>query len=153
MMLWWDGLCDVVIGVFLGLLVFFFFSSRRRHTRCALVTGVQTCALPIYSSRPRSALLPPPGSQCFRIIGYLSRSAPRSQRRSDCPRAHALSCGRFQLSSTVSSVPNRTTTPSSTYALLKPLLPHSGQQSAPIHFPLPPPRPRRVFARASLPTP
>src|SRR3546814_8190169 len=27
---------------------FFFFSSRRRHTICALVTGVQTCALPIY---------------------------------------------------------------------------------------------------------
>src|SRR3546814_10443611 len=27
--------------------VFFFLSSRRRHTRCALVTGVQTCALPI----------------------------------------------------------------------------------------------------------
>src|SRR3546814_10496984 len=25
-----------------------FFSSRRRHTRCALVTGVQTCALPIF---------------------------------------------------------------------------------------------------------
>src|SRR3546814_2807712 len=30
------------------MLVCFFFSSRRRHTRCALVTGVQTCALPIY---------------------------------------------------------------------------------------------------------
>src|SRR3546814_5417256 len=30
-------------------LCFFFFSSRRRHTRCALVTGVQTCALPICS--------------------------------------------------------------------------------------------------------
>src|SRR3546814_3711150 len=29
-------------------LLLFFFSSRRRHTRCALVTGVQTCALPIY---------------------------------------------------------------------------------------------------------
>src|SRR3546814_1644974 len=29
---------------------FFFFSSRRRHTRCALVTGVQTCALPICES-------------------------------------------------------------------------------------------------------
>src|SRR3546814_6098626 len=28
---------------------FFFFSSRRRHTRCALVTGVQTCALPIFT--------------------------------------------------------------------------------------------------------
>src|SRR3546814_10160328 len=27
--------------------MYFFFSSRRRHTRCALVTGVQTCALPI----------------------------------------------------------------------------------------------------------
>src|SRR3546814_6790772 len=29
--------------------LFFFFSSRRRHTRCALVTGFQTCALPISS--------------------------------------------------------------------------------------------------------
>src|SRR3546814_9520220 len=29
----------------------FFFSSRRRHTRCALVTGVQTCALPILPTR------------------------------------------------------------------------------------------------------
>src|SRR3546814_6361185 len=34
----WSCLC---------LVFFFFFSSRRRHTRCALVTGVQTCALPI----------------------------------------------------------------------------------------------------------
>src|SRR3546814_12112255 len=33
----------------------FFFSSRRRHTRCALVTGVQTCALPIYSQAGKSA--------------------------------------------------------------------------------------------------
>src|SRR3546814_3569152 len=32
---------------------FFFFSSRRRHTRCALVTGVQTCALPISSNGTR----------------------------------------------------------------------------------------------------
>src|SRR3546814_2164804 len=32
-------------------LFFFFFSSRRRHTRCALVTGVQTCALPISELR------------------------------------------------------------------------------------------------------
>src|SRR3546814_4894567 len=29
------------------MILVFFFSSRRRHTRCALVTGVQTCALPI----------------------------------------------------------------------------------------------------------
>src|SRR3546814_6286988 len=32
----------------------FFFSSRRRHTRCALVTGVQTCALPIFVDKKRS---------------------------------------------------------------------------------------------------
>src|SRR3546814_17663562 len=31
-------------------LLLFFFSSRRRHTRCALVTGVQTCALPILAT-------------------------------------------------------------------------------------------------------
>src|SRR3546814_6726126 len=30
----------------------FFVSSRRRHTSCALVTGVQTCALPIFGLAP-----------------------------------------------------------------------------------------------------
>src|SRR3546814_20682528 len=35
------------------MIICFFFSSRRRHTRCALVTGVQTCALPI--CRPHAA--------------------------------------------------------------------------------------------------
>src|SRR3546814_4954887 len=38
----------------------FFFSSRRRHTRCALVTGVQTCALPIYQT---NWALPKPSRQ------------------------------------------------------------------------------------------
>src|SRR3546814_18431642 len=33
-------------------MVFYLFSSRRRHTRCALVAGVQTCALPIYLPKP-----------------------------------------------------------------------------------------------------
>src|SRR3546814_9068977 len=33
----------------MALLSYFLLSSRRRHTGCALVTGVQTCALPIYS--------------------------------------------------------------------------------------------------------
>src|SRR3546814_3420642 len=33
---------------------FFFFSSKRRHTRCALVTEVQTCALPISAFPPTS---------------------------------------------------------------------------------------------------
>src|SRR3546814_1521431 len=36
-----------VFNEYLVWCVYFFFSSRRRHTRCALVTGVQTCALPI----------------------------------------------------------------------------------------------------------
>src|SRR3546814_5814537 len=35
--------------------VVFVFSSRRRHTRCALVTGVQTCALPIFRAKARRA--------------------------------------------------------------------------------------------------
>src|SRR3546814_19896050 len=39
-------ICLYIICIYL---CFFFFSSRRRHTRCALVTGVQTCALPILS--------------------------------------------------------------------------------------------------------
>src|SRR3546814_9243816 len=37
----------MVMVCILWFVQFFFFSSRRRHTRCALVTGVQTCALPI----------------------------------------------------------------------------------------------------------
>src|SRR5213078_747926 len=37
-------------------LVFFFFSSRRRHTRFELVTGVQTCALPILRRRGQDIL-------------------------------------------------------------------------------------------------
>src|SRR3546814_18681223 len=36
----------------------FFFSSRRRHTRCALVTGVQTCALPISPPKLQSSAKP-----------------------------------------------------------------------------------------------
>src|SRR3546814_2454632 len=39
------AMCEVCV-------VSFFFSSRRRHTRCALVTGVQTCALPISKADP-----------------------------------------------------------------------------------------------------
>src|SRR3546814_10521523 len=39
-------MCALVFHIFGS----FFFSSRRRHTRCALVTGVQTCALPISAS-------------------------------------------------------------------------------------------------------
>src|SRR3546814_18040344 len=41
------------------MLFIFFFSSRRRHTRCALVTGVQTCALPILGKSVPAFSLPP----------------------------------------------------------------------------------------------
>src|SRR3546814_3809936 len=40
-----DVVCSMLSCLYI---MFFFFSSRRRHTRCALVTGVQTCALPIF---------------------------------------------------------------------------------------------------------
>src|SRR3546814_2736180 len=48
-------MCDVVKFVVwllysVNVVFYFFFSSRRRHTRCALVTGVQTCALPIFAA-------------------------------------------------------------------------------------------------------
>src|SRR3546814_2323330 len=44
------------------LFCYFLFSSRRRHTRCALVTGVQTCALPILlgAKPPGNGLRLPP---------------------------------------------------------------------------------------------
>src|SRR3546814_2049240 len=51
-------------------LFFFFFSSRRRHTRCALVTGVQTCALPIYR---RCALVGEVGHQQLAPVGRARR--------------------------------------------------------------------------------
>src|SRR3546814_3231375 len=56
----------------------FFFSSRRRHTRCALVTGVQTCALPI--SGTQAVPLPlrlsrGPGSEEIRPLPSVRRSA------------------------------------------------------------------------------
>src|SRR3546814_1412090 len=44
----------------------FFFSSRRRHTRCALVTGVQTCALPIFTREMNGqAVLEEMNLRCF----------------------------------------------------------------------------------------
>src|SRR3546814_16250450 len=57
--------------------VYFFFSSRRRHTRCALVTGVQTCALPI-SKRddpPQSRAGPEKGRDCFGNVGSRGQKA------------------------------------------------------------------------------
>src|SRR3546814_17578415 len=58
----------------------FFFSSRRRHTRCALVTGVQTCALPISPSRTRRAS-PASTSRSTKASGWRSaRKRPRDRK-------------------------------------------------------------------------
>src|SRR3546814_9703350 len=56
--------------------LFFFFSSRRRHTRCALVTGVQTCALPIFE---------PPAA----VRRHLDRAAEETPKPGDPQLAHA----------------------------------------------------------------
>src|SRR3546814_10446442 len=50
--------------------MYFFLSSRRRHTRCALVTGVQTCALPIYATLYG---LPLSGLRFFTVYGPWGR--------------------------------------------------------------------------------
>src|SRR3546814_7293026 len=55
-----------MLALLLCCLSFFFFSSRRRHTRCALVTGVQTCALPISTLRNRD---PAGFVNCLREMG------------------------------------------------------------------------------------
>src|SRR3546814_7292991 len=65
--------CHLVFCAF-GFVVFcwfFFFSSRRRHTRCALVTGVQTCALPIWNG-PATSVLTPAATR----IAFTSASPP-----------------------------------------------------------------------------
>src|SRR3546814_3483643 len=53
----------------------FFFSSRRRHTRCALVTGVQTCALPIsalWQGAPRSR----PSPKARPVFSFMLEASP-----------------------------------------------------------------------------
>src|SRR3546814_5944892 len=49
-------MCLLFYSFVLSSCLFFFFSSRRRHTRCALVTGVQTCALPISTAAARTMI-------------------------------------------------------------------------------------------------
>src|SRR3546814_14327736 len=61
----------------------FFFSSRRRHTICALVTGVQTCALPIS-----------PGYLDFRAAGDITIDGTLSDGFTDTARNDALLAGR-----------------------------------------------------------
>src|SRR3546814_7785847 len=58
---------------------FFFFSSKRLHTRCALVTGVQTCALPISDC------------SCHAVFAWGSNDRPRLRNPAVCTHP---SCGR-----------------------------------------------------------
>src|SRR3546814_8711830 len=60
-------------------LFLFFFSSRRRHTRCALVTGVQTCALPI--SKAIVGRAAPSVAGEVRFAGARASEAWRSEER------------------------------------------------------------------------
>src|SRR3546814_5839849 len=81
-------MCEAVIcHLLINCSVMFFFASRRRHTRCALVTGVQTCALPIYHQQ--RALCRPLGvesSPLHQGSGYRqARVAAQSTVRMDCP--------------------------------------------------------------------
>src|SRR3546814_6095335 len=92
---------SIVINFFV-----FFFSSRRRHTRCALVTGVQTCALPISAQRPESAHHCSPSLRCSRAssscqIPLLRQGAglkhcDRRSSRAATPRKRAAIRANFQ---------------------------------------------------------
>src|SRR3546814_18692607 len=63
----------------------FFFSSRRRHTRCALVTGVQTCALPI-CRRDGGKLLVEIATDRYRRDRGLHCPPPAVRKRTDVSR-------------------------------------------------------------------
>src|SRR3546814_4725771 len=52
-----------------------FFSSRRRHTRCALVTGVQTCALPISTTSSSATMLCTVGEMGVASRAVIGRTA------------------------------------------------------------------------------
>src|SRR3546814_6782291 len=72
----------------------FFFSSRRRHTKCALVTGVQTCALPICSILQRLQLQPQLGDSGGGPVPFVAQaeSPPRCRYANpSCSRRRARS--------------------------------------------------------------
>src|SRR3546814_5209139 len=82
--------CLFLLFIYLYLsFCFFFFSSRRRHTRCALVTGVQTCALPICpvdeEAKTQADVLERDMGEPFgRLLDIAARAAPRQIGRASC---------------------------------------------------------------------
>src|SRR3546814_4336169 len=119
--------------------MYFFFSSRRRHTRCALVTGVQTCALPISLRADRQIFLELAGEQHLsatpafvpEIIGRLPLRE-KGQALTDAGEpAHAASC--FLASRTALDRPP--TSVSTLRARLPPALPTSSTMADPTTTP------------------
>src|SRR3546814_17897435 len=74
--------------MFFSVSIMFFFSSRRRHTICALVTGVHTCALPIAPD----CRAPPPRRAPARAATARSRRDTASPRRGANNRRAAATC-------------------------------------------------------------
>src|SRR3546814_16218509 len=77
--MWLNSVCVLFI---------FFFSSRRRHTRCALVTGVHTCALPIWVRAKRASI-----SASRRVMGAQIRGARFERKHRDARRDDAWQTG------------------------------------------------------------
>src|SRR3546814_2214550 len=85
-----------------------FLSSRRRHTSCALVTGVQTCALPISESQPDAAARPTGGYCGNGGVPRLRQGAVRHWPDSGCRWRHLRPhSDRFRGQEAVRSVSSR----------------------------------------------
>src|SRR3546814_5775270 len=80
---------DCVIGFYVPVhfvimrrfVIYFFISSRRRHTICALVTGVQTCALPIFEPSDPEAQLTEAEAGVQQAIAQAEQAKARSEER------------------------------------------------------------------------
>src|SRR3546814_7575891 len=77
----------------------FFFSSRRRHTRCALVTGVQTCALPISDPSRRTPFEPRDSRRASAPPAFLDDRMVEAHRRQQDGQSIRLLPGRPRRSS------------------------------------------------------
>src|SRR3546814_20446987 len=133
----------------------FFFSSRRRHTRCALVTGVQTCALPISSRQPPPSrleawLLPAAGPVLSQFVaGQATASvAPR------CATSIVLAISAATRASACSPPITRGSQPAFTGPLTPPAPVHPGPLPVPPAAPPPvPPPPPLTPSPTQQPTP
>src|SRR3546814_3401209 len=74
-------------------MLLFFFTSRSRHTRCSLVTGVQTCALPTYFTHPvlsGGAVQRIAESELDELV--VTDTIPLSEAARECKKIRQLSC-------------------------------------------------------------